>query len=136
MPTLYRCYLCPGPKGTPGLDFTADKPVCPACGADPATDPRDAGAVVRLEVLHFDPPSGRPHRGRGHAACNPALKVGAGGVLATGEPSVVNCPACRAAAAWTLASGWSVPPAVPPAADVAVTIDPATLTITPAEGGG
>lgn len=135
MPT-FRCYLCPGPKGIPGLDFTADKPVCPTCGVDPGADPRDAGVVVKLQVIHFDPPR-RPGRGYGHAACDPKLKVGAGGVVATGEPSVVNCPACRGTDAWkAVDSGEPQPAAGMPSGDMIVNIDREKMTITapPDEG--
>lgn len=100
----WRCYNCNNDKGDPGLDFYGDKPICPKCGLD-GTNQRYRGLFAALKVIHFDAPdpalakgSGRHTRGIGHAACDPKLKVGT--VQATGEPTVVNCPACRESQAW------------------------------------
>lgn len=85
---LFRCLNCT-------KDFEADRPACAGCGVDPETNPRHANVVVRLETIHYDAPTHVPGIGVGHAACDPAVKVGRGKVMASGEASAVNCPACK-----------------------------------------
>ncbi len=97
---LYRCLSCGG-------QFEAAKPACAVCGIDPAADPRDGEAIVELVLHHFDPPSKRPGRGLGCAACNPKIRVGVPKCAFTGEPEHVNCAACRATAAYAAANGAS-----------------------------
>jgi len=80
---LHRC-LNPRCEVT---EFTAADPVCPGCGAENPL-------VVRLPVIHFDPPSPFAGKGLGHRACDPTTPISRG--RGTGEPAVVNCPACRA----------------------------------------
>jgi hypothetical protein len=90
----YRCYACVDAKGRPGRDFeAAGPPKCPACGADPALDPRHARVVQPVAVIHFDPPSGVPGLGVGLWACDKTKPV-AGGGMATGDPLAVTCAAC------------------------------------------
>lgn len=91
---LYRCEHC-------GKTFEADRPACKPCRIDPVADPRHAKYLTPLLTIHFDPPTHLDGLGRGHLACNPAAKVA--GNRATGEPSVVNCAACRATAEWKAA---------------------------------
>lgn len=93
---LWRCTnpRC-APRGKTALDFESDAELatCPACGIE-AGDPRYAGVVGKLETIHFDPPDERMDgKGKGHIACNPRRRVA--GLRVTGEPSVVNCKACR-----------------------------------------
>jgi len=93
----FRCYNCVNAKGLPGKDFEAEatKPTCPACGLN-GLDARFKHYIVLLETIHFDPP-------------HPVVKNMGCGVMAcgipergrfTGEPLVVNCPACRATEVW------------------------------------
>jgi hypothetical protein len=96
---IYLCYNCPDARQVPGRSFTAEKPVCPQCGLD-GTDPRFASLIVQCRVIHFE----TPHpiavgRGSGKLACEAKYS----GVMASGHPDVVNCPACRATVAWDLA---------------------------------
>ena len=89
---LFRCLNCTNAKGLPGREFEAGKPECPICHAD-------LGAIVELEIIHYDPPSGKPGRGLRRAACDPTIKIGhAGpkGCMFSGEPSAVTCRACMA----------------------------------------
>lgn len=109
---LYRCLNEKhGPKG---LEFTADPKTCRCeCGRS-WSDPEVAGVhLIELVVLHFDPPSGLPNRGKRHLACDPSIKVGSSDHRATGVASVVNCPACRESAAFKAA-----PADADPATDV------------------
>lgn len=95
------------------FDFEANEPVCPKCGCD-ARDPRYADTVIQLEVIHFDPPDERlAGKGKNILACNPRRRVGAT-VRASGDPTVVNCPACKATDAYqkTVESGLDGRPAV------------------------
>lgn len=119
----YRCYNCTSTErpGMQGKDFTMHhdesetlvtlpnpedpgKPVkgfqacCPDCGTK-NTDP-DGGNVVPILVIHYE---GRKNvknpngRGTGHIACDHTKKTATSDTLRyTGEPSVVNCPACKA----------------------------------------
>ena len=124
---LYRCHGC-----EPPAVFEAARPACPACGADPARDPRDKALVVELAVVHLDPPHPtRPNRGLGHLACDPAVAVPRGdGVRFTGEPVAVTCRACRQTDAFrrlTPAGG------VPAEADAEVLVAPAGPTTPPEE---
>lgn len=97
---LFRCLNC-------AKDFEAEKPACAGCGVDPAADPRDAGLIVPLVLTHFDPPAQRVGRGRGHAACDPKLRVGSPRCAFTGEPAAVNCPDCQKAEAFVASDGVS-----------------------------
>jgi hypothetical protein len=94
---LYRCTNC-------GRDFENDRPACAQCDIDPAKDPRLGRFIIRLEIVHFDPPTRFPGMGQGHAACNPLLKVGKQIAHATGDPSCVNCTRCRETEAWKTAN--------------------------------
>lgn len=100
---LFRCLNC-------AKDFEAEKPACAGCGVDPAADPRDADLIVPLVPTHFDPPSKRVGRGRGHAACDPKLRVGAPRCAFTGEPVAVNCAACQKTEEFIAADGFSSGP--------------------------
>ncbi len=97
---LFRCLEC-------RAKFEAAAPGCAACGIDPAARREDEGVVVQLVVTHFDPPTKRAGRGKGHAACDPKVKVGRPGLAFTGEPDAVNCPACKAGAEFMAAGGVS-----------------------------
>lgn len=87
MAKRYRCTNC-------GTDFVAEKPACTKCDIDATTDPQVVGVIHPLATLHFDPPHPKiKRRGRGHRACDPSTHISKG--RGTGEPSVVNCEACR-----------------------------------------
>ena len=106
---LYRCLNCTNDKGLPGKEFEAKNPECPVCQAD-------GNLVVQLECIHFDPPSGKPGRGKRHAACNPKLKIGSMGVaglMMSGEPSAVNCKACQATDAYRIEADLRGVPVIP-----------------------
>jgi hypothetical protein len=95
MARRYRCMNC-------GTDFVAETPSCARCGIDPATDPRAAGVIHPIATIHYDPPHPRIRfRGLGHRACDPTKHIGTG--RGSGEPSVVNCEACRATPAFQAA---------------------------------
>lgn len=102
----------------PQFDFeaTADAPVCPKCGAD-ARDEEGRHVVHPLAVIHYmliDRTNGkiRTANGRRSVACDPtaadipvnmrAMRHGGEKpeANATGEPSSVTCPACKASEAW------------------------------------
>lgn len=69
------------------FEFAAgEQSPCPECGS---------ANVVRLEVIHFDPPRGK-FPAKGTAACNGSIRYTSG----TAVPAVVNCPACRETQAW------------------------------------
>lgn len=135
MPTKrYRCLSCVNDKGIPGRDFTAERPACPNCGADPAKDPRHAQLIAELEDIHFDAPSRHPGMGVGFLACDPARKVvTAAGVRATGHPAAVTCPKCLGTTSYKAEAERMGVPTVLPEADREVAVDPATMTIAPAE---
>ena len=97
MPT-YRCHnpkCADDPHGRLGFNFEApsDSPVlCPKCGA--GKTPRTANLIVKLAVIHFDPPSEHAGIGQGFCACNPEKLLPS--VKATGVHDAVTCKACRA----------------------------------------
>lgn len=97
---LFRCLNC-------SREFDAARPSCSACGLDPATNPRHTDLFVPLLLHHFDPPTNVPGIGKGHAACDPAIKCGRPGMMFTGEPGAVNCPKCKATEAFVAANGLS-----------------------------
>jgi len=100
---LFKCYNCTGDDGMAGVDFFAEKPVCPTCKLDGA-EPRFAGRIVQCRIIHFDPPHPvAAGAGLNHLACDPTKKIGKVNVVATGVPDVVNCPACRETEAWKAA---------------------------------
>lgn len=77
-------------------------PTCPQCGLT-ADDPKFGHKIIRLVIVHFDPPTDFPGIGQQHRACDPNKPIqapdGPGGVpnpwhAGTGDPKVVNCPAC------------------------------------------
>ena len=105
----YRCYNCVGDNGTPGKDFEGDAPKCPACGVDAAGNPRLAGMIVALEVIHFDAPSPVRGVGVGFRACDPKKRLPDGdgmdkGTRFTGHPAAVTCPRCKASEAYLKAT--------------------------------
>lgn len=126
MPTrTYRSYAVKNEAGQFGKDFTVEIPVgsplvklhdgtsgpevkCPWSGIS-NTDPAAGGNVVPVVVMHYEPPRSPDlaHRvGCGHIACNPAQKTATNDELRyTGEPSVVNCPACKETAAYKGVTG-------------------------------
>jgi len=97
---LYRCYGC-------RTEFEAAKPVCEACGMDASANPRDKDMVVRLTVIHFDPPGRRPGVGLNHAACDASIKLGAPKCQFTSEPVAVTCPKCKESDVYKAADGES-----------------------------
>lgn len=99
---LYRCVNC-------RREFEAERPACVPCGLDPAKDPRDAAYVVECVRIHLDPPTHIQGRGKGHAACDPKLRVGRPGMQFSGEPRAVNCEACKATAEFKAAEAGELP---------------------------
>lgn len=95
---LYRCLNC-------SAEFEADRPACAKCDIDPAKDPRDKDIVVPLVLIHFDPPGKRVGQGAGHAACDPKIRVGSPKCAFSGEPTAVNCAACKATAVYIAQDG-------------------------------
>lgn len=120
----YRCYSCDNDKGLPGCDFDVQfgtPVVCPHCGEKFISD--TAGQVSRVEVIHYDPPV-TARKGKGFAACNPALKMGTGKF--SGEPAAVTCPNCRKTPIWREQAELRGVPTIPEELDVAVILDPTT----------
>jgi predicted RNA-binding Zn-ribbon protein involved in translation (DUF1610 family) len=96
---IWKCYQCRDASGRPGVDFIADKPVCPTCRTDGSL-PRFAGVVAQCRVIHFEAqhPS-LPSAfgiGCGELACGVARR----GLMVTGVPDAANCPKCRDTEAW------------------------------------
>lgn len=90
----WKCLNCVAKNGIDGgFDFEAARPKCPKCGAD-----RDKNhtAVVPRVIVHFDPPTVVAWKGKNTLACDPALKIGQQGRMASGDHRVVTCPKCRA----------------------------------------
>lgn len=133
MMKLYRCYGCDDKKGQPGLDFESDTPVCPNCGADPRSDPRDATIVIELANIHFEPPHPkRKGRGCGHLACDPKKSVPCGeSTKFTGEPSAVTCKRCRESDVWKQQAGDGEPPPIVKEADKPVSVSPEGISEDP-----
>lgn len=102
---LWRCHNCLNPKkGIPGLDFSTDLTtgiVCPECGLK-ADTPEGRGMIIKLEIIHFDPPHEvLKHKGKNHIACNPKKRVGESSRLwATADHGSVTCEPCRATEAF------------------------------------
>lgn len=105
---LFRCNLCK-------REFEAAKPACANCELDPAKDPRDAELLVELKTIHFDAPTRIPGRGVGFAACDSKKRTGVGSDQFSGEKTSVNCPKCKASAAYL---GEDTPPATMPDANI------------------
>lgn len=114
MTRQWRCNNC-------GASFQSDRQACAACGVDAQAEPRFAGVVVPVETVHFDPPHPVVRGyGTGRLACDPRKQVA--GSRATGEPSVVNCPACRATPEWKRA--YAGEPTLLESQNEAVTVSP------------
>ena len=84
--------------------FWSCQPICPQCKLE-ANDPKFGSKIIRLQIVHFDPPTDFPGVGQNYRACDHAIGVhaatGPGGVPnpyhgATGDPRFVNCPKCLA----------------------------------------
>lgn len=85
----------------PGRDFASEKPICPHCGLDGTPGTRFANRILALRTLHFDPPHPSvTDAGTGVPACG-AVRQNA--TAMTGDPNVVNCPACRKSLVWLTA---------------------------------
>lgn len=122
--THFRCLNC-GHVFQHGNSPEAP-PACPSCGLDPVAEPDLARYIQSLETIHFDPPHPIVRfKGKGHLACNPSVRVA--GQRATGEPAVVNCPACRATETWKTAYGLAGEPVISPAHDEVIENDKATI---------
>ena len=95
----WRCSQC-------NHDFKTERneaaTVCPKCKIDTAAHPRFKTVLVECKTLHFDPPTQVAGIGLNRPACKPAAKIasGFGSDMGTGEPSMVNCEACRATPEW------------------------------------
>ena len=101
----WTCFNCEHPDGRRGVEFAADRPICPNCKLEGA----DAeGVIVARVTVHFL----APHpilRGRGHSRrpCDngPTTSSNVPGheSQSTPEPAHVNCPGCRATEAFKTA---------------------------------
>lgn len=121
---VYRCYACHNAEGVFGREFTVQiedtaplvklpsgpngyAVACPNCNLS-NTHAAYGGNVVPVLVIHYEPPLTEQMRGRagcGHIACDPAVKVTKDDELRyTGEPLVVNCPACKLTPAYLSAT--------------------------------
>ena len=103
---IWRCQneaCSTDPAGRLIFDFSDDLPICPTCGTDGRKRP---DIVIRLKLMHYDPPHPKlTRRGKGHAACDPNKKVhGTELVGFTGDPGTVNCQACIESAEWQAAA--------------------------------
>lgn len=83
--------------------FWSETPICPQCKLE-ANDPKFGHKIIRLTILHLDPPTDFPGIGKSHRACDVTKSIqapdGPGGVpnpyhAGTGVVSMVNCPACK-----------------------------------------
>lgn len=95
---MFRCHnqACTTDKhGRLGFDFEAPVSaiVCPKCGAGKTA--RTAQLIVKLAVVHFDPPTNIQGVGENVAACNPEKAIGSG-MRGSGVHDAVTCKACRA----------------------------------------
>jgi ribosomal protein S27E len=137
---LWRCTRISCSEDAHGrniYDFDRPEPVCPKCGSD-MRKPR--GGILKLEVIHYDPPGDlvidQFRRGRNEAACSPGRPFKG---FASGAPDAVTCPACKRTAVWREAAVEAgvilpAPPdeepvpgpgvAVPEEADIRVVVDP------------
>lgn len=86
--------------------FHAEYPKCPRCQTD-AADPKFGRLIVRLTLVHFDPPTHVPGIGKNYRACDPTVDIqaaqGGNGMpnpfhAGTGTPAAVTCPACKESA--------------------------------------
>lgn len=82
-----------------GKTFLSERPKCPVCGLDAEADARFADVIIKLTIIHFDPPSGVVRgRGKNVTLCDgtPVRSLGKKHEQASGDPEAVNCQACRA----------------------------------------
>jgi ssDNA-binding Zn-finger/Zn-ribbon topoisomerase 1 len=93
------CSECP--HGRLIYDFQNPTGVCPKCGADPRT-PEGRETVIPRVCMHLvvKDPAGPIVTGKGRlrVACQPGTATLPG--RATGAPSAVTCPVCRATEAF------------------------------------
>lgn len=139
---LYRCYACLNDKGTHGVDFATDAadPTCPTCGIA-KSDKRAGQFIETLVLLHWEPPHPHPglaaRVGCGHLACDPSVKTGMGGAghRVTAEPSVVNCPGCKASAVFKAAAASRLDPRFDLPVKAAALAEGITFEKSPADAG-
>lgn len=85
---LWRCHNHDAP-----VEFWGTDGKCPEC---PATFAKNPECVVKLEIIHFDPPSGIKNKGMNIRACDgKPWNYPEGEGRSTGDVSVVNCPLCK-----------------------------------------
>jgi rubredoxin len=100
-------------------------PACPECGISPADHPRFASLIIELKTVHFDPPSRVKGIGLNRPACKPKAPLGSlfGNGMGSGEPTDVNCEACRATKEWQDAMDFrnGIEPFIPGEHDEALT---------------
>lgn len=131
----YRCFACLSHGGRKlGRDFLASTDTlsvsCPNCGLE-AADPKGGALIVPVAVVHYEPPKAklsatvRRMVGADRVACDAedAGPASGRGIMRTGEPAAVTCPACRGSEAFKAEAG-------------AVGLDPRfDLPVKPAAGG-
>lgn len=98
----WRCSQCNHEFKTERNEAAA---VCPGCRLDTAAHPRFKNVLVECKTIHFDPPTQVQGIGLNRPACKPAAKIcsGFGNDLGSGDPTSVNCEACRETPEWHLA---------------------------------
>lgn len=100
---LFRCDR-PTCKVQDKGHFRAELPKCPRCGLE-ANDPKFGSKIIRLTMIHYDPPTEFPGIGKGFRACSPTKMIqvtdGPGGApknpfdAGTGDVNQVSCPECK-----------------------------------------
>lgn len=91
--------------------FWSVEPVCPQCGIE-AKDQKFGHLIVRLSVVHLDPPTDIPGIGWNVRACDETkiiqVSEGASGIpnpyhIGSGNVNAVNCPECKNTSAYKAA---------------------------------
>lgn len=126
---LYRCYQCVSEESGKPLEFPAEKPLCPKCGAD-ASKPHQRNIVIRLVVVHYHALAPEGMKGDvGHGcylviACDQQPMRGR---RASADLPSVNCPACKRTKCFQ--DAWKENAASPLHGDFELTIDPEKGTL-------
>ena len=99
---LFRCTRVSCVKKDQGR-FQSEGWACPQCGL-PMKDPKLGDKIMRLTMVHFDPPSEWPGMGLHYRACDPSIGIQVAPAqngmpnpwhAGTGDPRQVSCPKCK-----------------------------------------